>query len=110
MPKSGTFQPAGFSVRRPVAYRAGVPRLASVGFQRRSLVGYAEGQPADLPEGWAMTVDADDAEGLRATISKQEGLASPVGAMAVTQRHDEPARFATATADGPAGCQGMEGR
>jgi hypothetical protein len=57
-----------------------------------------------------MTVDADDAEGLRATISKQEGLASPVGAMAVTQRHDEPARFATATADGPAGCQGMEGR
>jgi hypothetical protein len=36
-------------------------------------------QPADPPEWWAMTVDADDAEGLRETISRQEQLsADPV--------------------------------
>lgn len=37
-------------------------------------------QPADPPEWWAMTVDADDAEGLREAIARQEQLAHPVGA------------------------------
>lgn len=36
-------------------------------------------QPVDPPEWWAMTVDADDAEGLRSAIAEQERLASPVG-------------------------------
>ena len=36
--------------------------------------------PADPPGWWAMTVDADDAEGLRSAIAEQERLASPVGA------------------------------
>jgi hypothetical protein len=35
---------------------------------------------ADPPEWWAMTVDADDADGLRSAIAEQERLASPVGA------------------------------
>jgi hypothetical protein len=35
---------------------------------------------ANPPEGWAMTVDADDAKGLRCAIAEQERLASPVGA------------------------------
>jgi hypothetical protein len=38
--------------------------------------------PADPPEWWAMTVDADDAEGLRDAISWQEQHAHPVGAAA----------------------------
>ena len=69
------------------------------------------GQPGDLPEGWAMTVDADDAEGLRATISKQEMLASPVG----RDGRDTNGRRACAVRDKAtadrslAGCQGMEG-
>ena len=33
-----------------------------------------------IPEWWAMTVDADDAEGLREAIARQEQLAHPVGA------------------------------
>jgi hypothetical protein len=37
-------------------------------------------RPADPPPWWAMTVDADDAEGLRSAIAEQERLASPVGA------------------------------
>jgi hypothetical protein len=37
-------------------------------------------RPTDLPEWWAMTVDADDADGLREAIAEQERLASPVGA------------------------------
>jgi hypothetical protein len=37
-------------------------------------------QPADPPDWWAMTVDADDAQGLRRAIAEQEQLASPVGA------------------------------
>jgi hypothetical protein len=36
--------------------------------------------PADPPEWWAMTVDADDAEELREALAEQERLASPVGA------------------------------
>jgi len=35
---------------------------------------------ADPPEWWAMTVDADDADGLRKAIAEQERLADPVGA------------------------------
>ncbi|HXL91994.1 MAG TPA: hypothetical protein VN969_23890 [Streptosporangiaceae bacterium] len=35
---------------------------------------------ADPPPWWAMTVDADDAQGLRSAIAEQERLASPVGA------------------------------
>lgn len=38
------------------------------------------GLPAELPGWWAMTVDADDVEGLRNAIAEQERLASPVGA------------------------------
>lgn len=38
------------------------------------------GRLADLPDWWAMTVDADDAERLRSAIAEQEQLASPVGA------------------------------
>ena len=38
------------------------------------------GEPADPPEWWAMTVDADDAEGLREAISRQLQHAGPVGA------------------------------
>jgi hypothetical protein len=37
-------------------------------------------QPANPPAWWAMTVDADDTEGLRGAIAEQERLASPVGA------------------------------
>jgi hypothetical protein len=37
-------------------------------------------QSADPPEWWAMTVDADDADGLREAIARQERLANPVGA------------------------------
>ena len=39
-------------------------------------------QPADPPEWWAMTVDADDALGLREAIARQEQPASAVGASA----------------------------
>ena len=35
---------------------------------------------SDAGRWWAMTVDADDAEGLRSAIAEQERLASPVGA------------------------------
>jgi len=35
---------------------------------------------ADPPPWWAMTVDADDAQGLRSAIAEQERPASPVGA------------------------------
>jgi hypothetical protein len=35
--------------------------------------------PANPPDWWAMTVDADDAEGLRKAITEQERLANPVG-------------------------------
>jgi hypothetical protein len=38
-------------------------------------------QPADLPRGWAMTVDADDPQGLREAVALQEQLANPVGAV-----------------------------
>lgn len=38
-------------------------------------------RPADPPEWWATTVDADDAGGLRSAITEQERLASLVGAM-----------------------------
>jgi hypothetical protein len=38
-------------------------------------------QPADPPAWRAMTVDADDAEGLRRAITEQEHFASPVGAV-----------------------------
>ena len=37
-------------------------------------------QPVDPPEWWAMTVDGDDAQGLRDAISRQEQHADPVGA------------------------------
>ena len=37
-------------------------------------------QPIGRPEGWAMTVDADDADALREAIAEQERLANPVGA------------------------------
>jgi len=37
-------------------------------------------RPADPPEWWAMTVDADDADGLRKVIAEQERLAIPAGA------------------------------
>jgi hypothetical protein len=37
-------------------------------------------RPAELPPWWAMTVDADDAAGLRSAIAAQGRLASPVGA------------------------------
>jgi hypothetical protein len=36
-------------------------------------------QPAELPEWWAMTVDADDPDRLRKAIAEQERLANPVG-------------------------------
>lgn len=36
-------------------------------------------RPADPPEWWAMTVDADDPDGLRKAIAEQERLANPVG-------------------------------
>jgi hypothetical protein len=35
---------------------------------------------ADPPEWWAVTVDADDADGLRAVLGQQERLASAAGA------------------------------
>jgi hypothetical protein len=37
-------------------------------------------QPVTPPEWWAMTVDADDPDGLRQAIAEQETLAHPVGA------------------------------
>jgi hypothetical protein len=37
-------------------------------------------QPADPPEWRAMTVDADDPDGLREAIAEQERLANPIGA------------------------------
>jgi hypothetical protein len=37
-------------------------------------------QPAEPPEWWAMTVDADDAQGLRAAITQQVQHAARVGA------------------------------
>ena len=37
-------------------------------------------QPVSPPEWWAMTVDADDPDGLRKAIAEQERLANPVGA------------------------------
>jgi hypothetical protein len=37
-------------------------------------------QPVSPPDWWAMTVDADDADGLLAAIATQERLANPVGA------------------------------
>ena len=36
-------------------------------------------QPVDPPDWWAMTVDADDADGLRKVIAQQERLAIPAG-------------------------------
>jgi hypothetical protein len=36
-------------------------------------------QPADPPEWWYVTVDADDADGLREMIAQQEQLANSVG-------------------------------
>jgi hypothetical protein len=36
-------------------------------------------QPANSPEWWVMTVDADDADGLREAIAGQERLSDPVG-------------------------------
>jgi hypothetical protein len=36
--------------------------------------------PADPPEWWAMTVDADDADGLRKVIAEQARLADLAGA------------------------------
>lgn len=38
------------------------------------------GRPAEPPEWWAMTVDADDAKGLREELGRQERPANPVGA------------------------------
>jgi hypothetical protein len=37
-------------------------------------------QPASPPPWWAMTVDADDPDGLREAIAEQERLANQVGA------------------------------
>lgn len=37
-------------------------------------------QPAQPPEWWSMTVDADDPDGLRKAITEQERLANQVGA------------------------------
>lgn len=36
--------------------------------------------PADPPEWWAMTIDADDAAGLREAIARQEQPANAAGA------------------------------
>ncbi len=37
-------------------------------------------RPAHPPEWWAMTVDADDVDGLRGAITRQEQSANAVGA------------------------------
>ena len=37
-------------------------------------------QPARPPEWWAMTVDADDPDGLRKAIAEQDRLADLIGA------------------------------
>lgn len=49
-------------------------------------------RPADPPEWWAMTVDADDEEGLRNAIADQERPASPVGAVSSSTSRPESAR------------------
>ena len=67
-------------------------------------------RPADPPAWWAMTVDADDAEGLRSAIAEQERLASPVGAMNSGTAWPEPARPGAGAGAGPAASSGAGGR
>lgn len=57
--------------------------------------------PADPPEWWAMTVDADDAEGLRSAIAEQERLASPVGAVNSGTARPETERPGAGAGGGP---------
>jgi len=57
-----------------------------------------------------MTVDADDAEGLRNAIAEQERLASPVGAVSSGMARLEPARSGTRAGGGPATSRGAGGR
>jgi hypothetical protein len=66
-------------------------------------------QLADPPGWWAMTVDADDVEGLRSAIAEQERLASPVGAVSSGTARLEPAPSG-AGAGGPGGSCGVGGR
>ena len=67
-------------------------------------------RPAHPPEWWAMTVDADDAEGLRSAIAEQERLASPVGTVSSGAARLEPARSGTRTGGGPSAPSGAGGR
>ncbi|MGH3246585.1 MAG: hypothetical protein ACRDOI_10300 [Trebonia sp.] len=67
-------------------------------------------RPADLPEWWAMTVDADDAQGLQSAIAEQARLASPVGAVSSGMARLEPARSGTRAGSGPAASSGAGGR
>jgi hypothetical protein len=65
-------------------------------------------QVADPPAWWAMTVDADDADGLRSAIAEQERLASPVGAVSSGPARPDPARSGTRA--GPVASSGAGGR
>jgi hypothetical protein len=67
-------------------------------------------QAADPAAGWAMTVDADDAEGLRSAIAEQERLASPVGAVSSGAARPEPPRSGAGATGGPAASYGADGR
>jgi hypothetical protein len=57
-----------------------------------------------------MTVDTDDAEGLRSAIVEQERLASPVGAVSSGTARREPAGSGTYAGGGPAASSGAGGR
>jgi hypothetical protein len=53
------------------------PWVSDAGRRRATRRGHRSAHP---PEWWAMTVDADDADGLRKAIAEQERLATSAGA------------------------------
>jgi hypothetical protein len=67
-------------------------------------------RPADPPEWWAMTVDGDDADGLRSAIAEQERLAGAVGALDSGTARPESARSGTGAGGGPGASCGAGGR
>jgi hypothetical protein len=67
-------------------------------------------RPADPPEWWAVTVDADDEEGLRSAIAEQERFASPVGTASSGMARLEPARSGTRAGGSPVASSGAGGR
>jgi hypothetical protein len=67
-------------------------------------------QVADPPAWRAMTVDADDADGLRSAIAEQERLASPADAVSSGTARPEPARSGAGAGGCPAASSDANGR